>query len=73
MAALIFNGSMHQVSFKISTKTGFAPIYKTGSTEAIQVISGTITSSPAFIPNANKAKWMAPVHEEVAKANLVCW
>ena len=43
-------GSIHQLSLKISTNTGLAPKCTIGATEAIQVLSGTITSSPFFIP-----------------------
>ena len=66
---MIDSGLMHQLSLEISTNTGLAPIYNIGSTEAIHVDSGTITSSPALIPIAKRAKWIAPVQLEVASAN----
>src|SRR3989338_7233448 len=51
--------SMFQVFNSESTNTGFAPICTIGLQEPIMVKEGMITSSPALIPTAIKARWIA--------------
>ena len=54
-------GSMFQVSFSLSTNTGFAPKYLIGLLEAQNVKVCTITSSPAFTSQSIKARCTAAV------------
>jgi len=46
----IDEGRILKVFGSISANTGFAPMYRSGMEVAVQVKSGTITSSPACIP-----------------------
>ena len=57
----IFEGSMVHVLISTSTNTGTAPICTMGVTEAINVITGTITSSPGFIPASYSYIYIAAV------------
>ena len=68
IAASALAGSMHQLSARISTKTGVAPTCTTGAAVAIQLVSARITSSPGPIPSAASPICMAPVQLEVAMA-----
>ena len=62
-------GSMPQLSFNISTNTGLAPKCTIGATDAIHVLSGTITSSPLLIPK--DAKQLYKVAKEKKKTLAV--
>src|SRR5262245_43906342 len=59
---------MHHVFSSMSAKTGVAPTYVTGAADAIQVTSGTTTSSPGPTPSAKSARWIADVHDGSAIA-----
>ena len=65
------SASIHHVSKSTSAKIGVAPVYFIALAVATQVNSGTITSSPSFIPHASKDKYKAPVQEDVANAYLL--
>ena len=62
--------SKHSVSGLISQNTGVAPLNITELAEAINVISGTITSSPGPISRAFKAQNNAAVPLVIAIACL---
>ena len=64
----IETGSIHHVSRSTSANTGFAPSQQTGDTLPIQVISGTITSSPGPTPSAMSTVCSAPWQLEVGHA-----
>ena len=55
------NGHIFQVSYSLSIKTGFAPIYFMGFAVAANVNEEHNTSSPDFTPNIIKAKCIAEV------------
>ena len=71
IAALTSVGSMHQVSGRMSTKTGVAPRWTIGATVATQFMSARMTSSFRPIPIAAKPNSRAPVQLDVATAYLV--
>ena len=79
MIALVFlvifftidSGSIVKSSFKISTKTGFAPVDAIAFALATNVKDGTITSSPFLISNAYSAACNAAVPEFTAIAYLI--
>ena len=62
-------GVRHQERSSMSANTGVAPTYVIGAEVAIQVASGTITSSPGPIPRPASARWMA----EVAEGSAIAW
>ena len=51
------------MSFRISTKTGFAPTDLTEFAVATKVNDGTSTSSPGLMPIAYREAWSAAVPE----------
>ena len=55
------SGDTHQVVSSMSAKTGVAPTYRVGAALAIQVMSGTMTSSPSPMPRPANARWIAEV------------
>ena len=58
------------MSFRISTKTGFAPTDLTEFAVATKVNDGTNTSSPGLIPIAYREACRAAVPELTATANF---
>jgi len=61
MARSNASGSMPSVAGSMSTKTGVAPVSVTAFAVAMNVTSGTTTSSPRRTPNAARLRKMAAV------------
>ena len=67
---LNFIKSISPEGYKVSTKTGLAPVYETDIGVATKVIAGTITSSPFPMSKASNAKCRALVPEFTPIANF---
>ncbi len=75
--------SMRPLLSRQSTKTGVAPMWLTASAVAMNVLAGTMTSSPGLTPAASSASLTASVPEltptawlqpqNAAKASSNCW
>ena len=70
-AAATAAGSMHSVAASTSTKTGRAPARTITLAVAGQVSGVVMTSSPspAPMPSARSARYIAAVHDETASAS----